>query len=303
MFSIVIPTYNNQPELEKCLDSLQKLTYQDFEAIVCIDGSTDGTEAYLAKTEFSFPLTAINHSDKKNKGRSAARNLAFPHIKGEYVLFLDSDMIVSSDLLERHVEVITPNTISLGAVQYHQVGNNAWVRYLSERGIAKYAHKEEVPHNYFITPNTVVPREMVWGVEGFDEKINRYGGEDMEFGHRIWLKYKPKFVFNAAAKVHTIQEKRLDQALSELREYGATGLRYITQKFPELSHIYWVDKCTSTKVGDQFFEFLTISSFQQVARLLQRLLPYPLQRTLISYLVVSAIHEGFRKGEKDPQLY
>ena len=296
LFSIVIPTYNNFPQLKKCLDSLEKLTLQDFEALICIDGSTDETEASLQKATYSFPFKVLNHPDKQNKGRSAARNLAFPHLGGEYALFLDSDMIVAPDLLERHQEVMAKDTISLGAVHYHDVGNNAWVRYLSVRGIAKYDDREEVPHNYFITPNTVVPAEMVLGVEGFDEKINRYGGEDMEFGHRIWLKYKPKFIFNAQAKVHTVQDKRLDQALKELREYGGSGLRYITQKFPELSHIYWVDKCNSTTLKDRAFEWLTLPIFQSLVRALLGIIPYPLKNTFISYLVVSAIHDGFRNG-------
>ncbi|MCB9234455.1 MAG: glycosyltransferase [Bacteroidia bacterium] len=297
IFSLVIPTYNNLKELETCLGALDLLENRDFEVLVCVDGSTDGTLEFLQEAHFGFALKVLTHPDGLNHGRSAARNLALGRISGKYLLFLDSDMEARPDLLDRHLEVLQNGpTISLGPVEYRNQGQNLWARYLSVRGICKFAHGEAVPHNYFITPNTALPAAWVEDLGGFDEAINRYGGEDMELGVRLHQRFQPRFVFNAQAVVSTVQEKPLSKALAELREYGATGLPYITRKFPELDRIYWVYKCHSPRLKDRFFEWLTRPVWQALARVLLRIPLFALQKQVINYLVVSAVHEGYRKA-------
>jgi glycosyltransferase involved in cell wall biosynthesis len=297
LFSLVIPTYNNLPELKACLLALKDVVGADFEVLVGVDGSTDGTVDWLAATHFPFPLQVLEHPDGQNRGRAATRNLALPHLHGRYILFMDSDMEAAPDLLTQHLRFLEAgNTVSIGTVRYRNTARNLWVRYTSERGVAKYAHASEVPFHYFITPNTALPVAYVSACQGFDEAINRYGGEDMELGYRIYLKFAPKFMFNAQAVVTTTQPKTLAEALPQLREYGATGLRYIVGKWPALKHIYWVNRCDSSRLSDRLFEFLTRRSFQAIAKVLLKISPFPLQKVLINYLVVSHVHEGYRSG-------
>jgi glycosyltransferase involved in cell wall biosynthesis len=298
LFSLVIPTYNNLPELQRCLQALDLVARDDFEVLVCVDGSTDGTSEWLSQAQFHFPMVALAHVGGKNRGRSATRNLALPKIRGRYTLFMDSDMEAAPDLLDRHLEVLEKGAaISIGPVQYRNRGHNIWVRYTSERGVAKYSHGAAVPFNYFITPNTALPTAFFRDLGGFDEAIAHYGGEDMELGYRIFIRFGPVFYYNALAGVTTTQPKMLDEALCQLQEYGATGLRYICQKWPELNQIYWVYRCQSRKLGDRFFEFLTLRAFQKIALFGLKITPYLLQKPIISYLVVSHVHAGFRSGK------
>lgn len=94
--TIIIPVYNAQKYLRKCLDSLLNQTYQNYEVLMVNDGSTDRSaeilEEYADNYKDKFKLF-----HKENGGQSSARNLALPHVSGEYITFLDSD-----DYYEKH---------------------------------------------------------------------------------------------------------------------------------------------------------------------------------------------------------
>jgi glycosyltransferase involved in cell wall biosynthesis len=297
LFSLVIPTFNNLPELKNCLTALNQVVGADFEVLLGIDGSTDGTLEWLGRAQFSFPLKVLQHAGGLNAGRSATRNLALPWIRGQYVLFMDSDMEAAPDLLLQHLRFLEQgNAVSIGTVSYRNRAGNVWVRYTSERGVAKYQDAAEVPFHYFITPNTALPAQFVLECQGFDEAINRYGGEDMELGYRIYRRFAPKFMFNRQAIVTTTQPKTLVEALPQLREYGATGLRYIVRKWPQLDQVYWVSRCDSDRLVDRLFEMLTWRPFQVIGLALLKVMPFAIQKLIINYLVVSYVHQGYRSG-------
>ncbi len=87
--TIITPVYNRAGLLRDCYESLRLQTEADFEWIIVDDGSTDGSaEAAMAFSDDLFPITVIR---KENGGKHTAINAAIPHIRGEYVLFLDSD--------------------------------------------------------------------------------------------------------------------------------------------------------------------------------------------------------------------
>ena len=84
-FSIIIPAYNAEAYLSRCLDSIFSQDYEDYEVIVINDGSTDGTATILKR----YPqVKVINQS---NHGMSSARNRGLEVAQGDYILFVDSD--------------------------------------------------------------------------------------------------------------------------------------------------------------------------------------------------------------------
>ncbi len=95
MISVIIPTYNDAPYLERCLDSVFAQTFKDIEVIVVNDGSTDNTLQILEP--YRDRITLI---DQKNQGRNPARMRGFKESKGEYLIFLDSDIEMQTDVLE-----------------------------------------------------------------------------------------------------------------------------------------------------------------------------------------------------------
>lgn len=97
-FSIIIPIYNAEKYLVKCLESVVNQTYDNYELILVNDGSIDKSQRIIDK--FSKKYGNIISFSQKNSGQSAARNFALAKAKGDYVIFLDADDYLDLKLLE-----------------------------------------------------------------------------------------------------------------------------------------------------------------------------------------------------------
>lgn len=98
-FSIIIPVYNSEKYLDKCLTSVLNQSFEDYEIIVINDGSTDNSLDIMNK--YKDNINICNVKEKRGVGPSYARNLGVRKAKGDYILFLDSDDYYEKDLLER----------------------------------------------------------------------------------------------------------------------------------------------------------------------------------------------------------
>lgn len=98
LISVIIPVYNAEKYIERCVKSIQNQTYTHFELILVNDGSTDNSlnlcEILASNDE---RIVVVN---RDNGGASAARNTGLAHIRGNYVIFADSDDYVSPSYLE-----------------------------------------------------------------------------------------------------------------------------------------------------------------------------------------------------------
>ena len=103
MISIIIPIYNAEAYLEKCLDSIVSQTYPDLEIICVDDGSTDHSADILkAYQKEDSRFSVISHPT--NKGISASRNEALRLAKGDWVMFVDSDDWIAPDNCQKALE-------------------------------------------------------------------------------------------------------------------------------------------------------------------------------------------------------
>lgn len=101
IISVIVPVYNVEAYVEKCIKSVLSQTYQHFELILLNDGSTDMSYNILMKYKNNPHVTII---DKKNTGQSDTRYQGLLLAKGEYVYFVDSDDTIEPDALETLVE-------------------------------------------------------------------------------------------------------------------------------------------------------------------------------------------------------
>ena len=92
-FSIIVPVYNTEKYLKRCLDSIKSQSFKDYEVIIVNDGSTDNSSDIISK----YPYKIIN---QENLGLSRARNNGVKEASGDYLIFLDSDDYIEKDLLE-----------------------------------------------------------------------------------------------------------------------------------------------------------------------------------------------------------
>ena len=99
LFSIIVPVYNIEMFLPRCIESILSQTCSDFELILIDDGSTDSSG--MICDEFADQDSRIRVFHKENGGVSSARNVGLDHAYGKYVVFVDSDDYIEEDYLER----------------------------------------------------------------------------------------------------------------------------------------------------------------------------------------------------------
>ena len=105
MISIIVPIYNAEEYLPRCIESLQAQTIKEpLQFILVDDGSTDGSLAMLHSYAAKDPRIEVY--EQEHAGQSVARNRGMEHIKGEYVAFVDADDSLAPNWCERHMKAI-----------------------------------------------------------------------------------------------------------------------------------------------------------------------------------------------------
>lgn len=116
--SVIVPVYNMEKRLEKCLDTLVNQTKKNIEIIIVNDGSTDGSAKIIDKYNVKYPgLIKVMHQN--NQGVSVARNNGIKFSKGKYLGFVDSDDYVSEDMFEELFNTIEKEKADIVVCNYY----------------------------------------------------------------------------------------------------------------------------------------------------------------------------------------
>jgi GT2 family glycosyltransferase len=204
--------------------------------IVC-DGCVDGTAQSL-RSRFGDAVSVLEQSQA---GPGAARNLGVRHASEDVFLFLDDDMRVARDLVERHLVVHErhPGSIVLGAMPVHPDSPRSFLteglaRWAQRRDSALSSSVSQPGFDEVLTGNVSVRRADFERIGGFDAGFtagSSFGDEDLEFGWRavqagIRILYEPRAV---AAQVF---DKRFRAIASDVRRGGVADVRF-AHKHPE----------------------------------------------------------------------
>jgi len=118
--SVIVPVYNVEKYLEKCLNSIKNQNFFDYEVIIVNDGSTDNSEIIAAKFVKMYP-EKFKLITQKNGGLGAARNTGIENASGEYYLFVDSDDSIISGALEHLYDKAMKNNADMVIFDYKLV--------------------------------------------------------------------------------------------------------------------------------------------------------------------------------------
>lgn len=184
LISVVVPVYNVQDFLDRCVESLVSQVYENIEIILIDDGSSDHSGPMCDAWERQDSRIKVIHTP--NRGVSSARNTGLDCAQGEYVCFVDSDDYVSRDYVGRMYELIIENHADIALTGYYFSSNGVFKETDSDSPIEVYDYKEIITEyslrNKFIAGVVckLFSKEIIEGLR-FDTAIRI--AEDALFTH------------------------------------------------------------------------------------------------------------------------
>lgn len=121
MISVIIPVYNAEAYIKRCLESIYNQTYKDYEVVIIDDGSTDSTEKICL--DFVKKDKRFNIYQKENGGSASARNYALRQLKGEYIVFVDADDYIHPDYMSTMMNVAENQGADIVQCEFQTVSN------------------------------------------------------------------------------------------------------------------------------------------------------------------------------------
>lgn len=126
LISVVVPIYNIEDCLEKCVYSIIQQTYRHLEILLVDDGSTDGTGALCDRLASEDERIRVFH--KPNGGSSSARNLGIKEAKGDYIGFVDSDDFIEPDMYRQMVEYLLEENLQMVQISRDEISEDGTKR-------------------------------------------------------------------------------------------------------------------------------------------------------------------------------
>ena len=236
--SVVIPTYERGASVRRTLDALarQTLPAAEFEVVVSVDGSTDGTSEMVAAYAAPYALRAVE--SRTNRGRAAACNAGVRESRGAIVVLLDDDMEPRPAFLEAHLAAHARGARRgvLGAVPIDvDASASPTVRFVGtkfNRHLESLARSGEIGVRAFYSGNFSIPRDLLLEVGGYDESFHVYGNEDVDLAARL-LAAGVALAYSAEAVAGQHYEK---DVAGLARDHVAKGMTAVlcARKHPEM---------------------------------------------------------------------
>ena len=183
--SVIVPVYNVEKYIDKCLDSLVNQTLEDIEIIVVNDGTPDNSQFIIDKYASKYPEKVFSYI-KENGGLSDARNYGMKYARGEYVAFVDSDDYIEKDMYENMYKKAKEKDFDIVDCNIKYVFDNSdnvihVMSGLDKDLVTKEDIKMKMLDFYPAAWNKIYKREKI---ENFKFKKNVWF-EDVEFIYRL----------------------------------------------------------------------------------------------------------------------
>jgi glycosyltransferase involved in cell wall biosynthesis len=312
--SVVIPTFNRLPILRETVRRIVRHTFprEKLELIIIDDCSSDGTAEFLAG--LTLPISFRYSVNKENLGRATSRNFGIKQARGEYVLMIDDDIWASPSLMEEHLKQHRRNNEAVAVVGAIVVAagipNTAVNERLSAHHLWCYEemikHTQNLPYHFCKTANLSISKALAEKVGLFNELFSSYGGEDTEFGYRLFTK-NINLIFAREAVGYHYHNETVESLIIKEMERGKTYFTY-QQLHPE----HELDTRTffspfyqkGSDIRTMLCNFAKMILFTSLSRLMNRLFIRSfnqrgiLRSFLVKYLVPILQMQYYRLGIK-----
>lgn len=241
--SIIIPVYNVEKFLKKCIDSVVNQTYRNFEVILIDDGSIDLSGEICDEYAEKYSYIKVFH--KKNGGQAAARNYGVTLAKGKYVTFIDSDDFVEKNYLEVLIDIVTENHVDMAVVQHKdevveiesEVKENVMqdidVEIMDDlKAIETLCYEKKISASPVckLIPIEIVKKHPFPEGKIYEDldTIYKYFGETKKIGYKGLKLYH--YVYHEGSTVHSEWNSKMYYVMEAARHL----LEYIDKYYPEI---------------------------------------------------------------------
>ena len=198
--SVIVPVYNVEQYLEKCLNSLVNQTLENIEIIIVNDGTKDNSEEIIKKFIEKYPKKIV-YLKKENGGLSDARNFGIPYAKGKYIAFLDSDDYVEKDIYKEMYELAKKENSDMVECDFLWEYPN---KIREDIGQVYNGKKEMLEKVRVVAWNKLIRRSILEKTQIQFPKGLRY--EDVEFTYKL-IPHLNKVSFLKKPYIHYIQRE------------------------------------------------------------------------------------------------
>lgn len=244
--SVIVPVYNVENYVEKCLSSIVKQTYRNMEIIVIIDGSTDKSEQICKKYAATDQRIIVISQD--NQGLSAARNIGLDRMSGSYVMFVDGDDFLEEDCVSKAYKKITKTDSDIVMFDYDIMYKNRTVkRKISTEEYTLHSHIEMLQKNLDgeitdVIWNKIYRTELFKDLR-FPKGINY---EDIAMTYRLLercksFSYLQECLYHYIVRMGSITRSYEKHDDTEAVMQKAKKNKYIAKTYPELKETIMVD--------------------------------------------------------------
>ena len=217
--SVIVPVYNVENYLEKCLNSLVNQTLEEIEILVINDGSTDNSQKIIDEFQKKFPQKRKAFS-KENGGLSDVRNFGIERASGNFLAFVDSDDYISENMLQEMYDLAIKNEAELVICNLQKVDENGTVTQKLTQ-IPNFSEKIDLEKNFsvfsdlsYFACNKIFKRELFEG-KRFQKGMHF---EDIELIPQILLQCK------TLAKTDAYHYQYLERSNSISKSHTERGL-------------------------------------------------------------------------------
>ena len=219
--SVFVPVFNDDKNIEECINSLLYQTFSFDEILIVNDCSTDNTDKILKK--FSN-IKIINN--KINKGISYTRNIAIKNCKNEIIAGIDSDVVLNKNWLHLMLENFLKNNAvySCGNIEEKFIQNkfNLW---RSQRYPLNWGQKD-IKNPPFIFTNNTLQYKYVWSqTGGFEAKYSKPGGDDIIYSNKVNNLFKDKIYYFSNVKSYHLADDNLFTLSNRVWRYHSYGYK------------------------------------------------------------------------------
>ena len=240
--SIIVPIYNTEKYLQKCIESICNQTLRDIEIILVNDGSTDGSSEICEKYKLQDNRIIVIH--KENNGLSSARNTGLDIAKGEYIGFVDSDDFIDKDMYKILYELCTNYDCEIASSIYTTIKDFNDIDVIRSENISIYDNKEAVKKLYtenifgYSVCNKLFKRQLF---EGEKFPIGRIY-EDASLIYKIFAKSKQIIFIDRVLYYYIYRENSITTSKVTAKRFDVDILfkeiySFMRQNYPEMCNL------------------------------------------------------------------